>query len=99
MRFPCWLVGHCQMYVGVEDIVWVGEFGELERPCVHNRPWLKCCDICGKSIQIARWYCPCGVMGETFIPKGKGLFRVEFGRLVPDEKRWANHLGVVPKEK
>jgi hypothetical protein len=94
MRLPCWLGGHTKNYVGVEDVVWKDEYGVLERPCSHDRTWLKHCDICGKSIQIARWFCLCGEMGETFIRVGTGIFKVEFGKLVPDEKRWANHVAL-----
>jgi hypothetical protein len=86
----CWLFGHRKEYVGVEAVVWTGPYGDLPRPCVHGYTFLNHCDVCGKSSQVARWYCPCGEMGQTFIPIGKGLYRVYMGQLVPDEKAWAN---------
>ena len=94
----CWLTGHKKKYVGVEDIVWADDSGSLKRPCVHDHAWLKHCSVCGKSVQIARWVCECGMMGETFIAQGAGIYRVEFGKLVPDEKRWANHLAIISRE-
>ena len=94
----CWLIGHKKKYVGVEDIVWADDSGSLKRPCVHDHAWLKHCRVCGKSVQIARWVCGCGMMGETFIAQGAGIYRVEFGKLVPDEKRWANHLAIISRE-
>lgn len=93
----CWLTGHSKKYVGVEDVIWEGEFGLLDRPCSHDKKSLFQCDICGKSVQIARWVCECGQMGETYIPHGTGIYRVDFGKLVPDEKRWANHLSLTSK--
>jgi hypothetical protein len=87
----CGLFGHEKKYVGVEDIVWEGEYGLFERPCVHDEIGMKWCSVCGKSCQVARWVCSCGFMGETYIRIGAGMFKVEFGKLVPDEKRWANH--------
>lgn len=92
-----WLTGHKKKYVGVEDIVWVGDAGVLERPCPHEHSCLVHCSTCGKSVQIARWVCECGSMGETYIRQGTGIYRVDFGKLVPDEKRWANHLSLSQK--
>lgn len=90
MKRSCWLLGHDKKYVGIEDITWKGEFGFFERPCIHDCICMKHCSICGKSTQVARWVCSCGLMGETYIKVGTGLFQVSFGNLVPDEKRWAN---------
>lgn len=42
--------------------------------------------------QVARWVCDrCGKMGEYCLGQEiKGTWTVSGGRLVPDEKRWAN---------
>ena len=95
--FGC-LFGHDKEFVGVEKIVWIDESGSLERACKHGHRWLSHCNTCGKSSQIARWMCRCGVMGEIFVPVGHGLFKVHMGALVPDDKAWANHVSIIPKE-
>jgi hypothetical protein len=90
MSLRCLFFGHRRKYVGVEDIVWNTDMGFLEKRCPHGYATLYNCDICGKSNQIARWVCPCGSMGERYIRISEGVFTIHFGRLVPDEKRWAN---------
>lgn len=97
-RLPCWLVGHRHHYVGVENIVWKDDSGYLAHPCPHDYLFLKHCNKCRDTAQIARWMCRCGKMGETYIREGQGMFKPEFGRLVPDEKAWANRIRIVARE-
>ncbi len=80
------LIGHAERYVGVVDL----DVMKWRPPCAHGKQFLDHCDVCKGSVQIARWVCDCGVAGETYIKRGTGIFTVQFGKLVPDEKRWAN---------
>lgn len=84
------LFGHRRRtYVGVADVrdVWASLAG---KPCVHGMQFVQHCDVCYRSAQVARWVCDCGAMGEQFIRRGRGIFKVHMGDLVPDEKRWSN---------
>ena len=90
MSFSCRLLGHSKKYVGVKDIEWVDTYGSLKVPCAHGYCFINNCDTCKTTVQIARWVCACGAAGETYIKRGTGIFAVHFGKLVPDEKRWAN---------
>ena len=85
----CWLFGHEKKYVGVEPIVWKNRLGELPLPCPHGFEFMKNCGVCDKATQICRWICECGSMGQDFIREG--FYKVEFGKLVPDEKGWGNY--------
>ncbi len=88
MKF-CWLLGHKKKYVGVEDLMEKRDF--YPQTCPHGWHSVKHCGFCWKIMQIARWACiACNRMGEDHIWRGQGLFTVQFGELVPDEKKWAN---------
>lgn len=97
MKRFCGLFGHDKKYVGIEDIVLDEDRNYLKRACAHGNVFLNHCRTCGDSLQVARWVCECGVMGETYIKIGTGIFKAEFGKLVPDEKRWANHVALIPR--
>ena len=85
----CRFFGHKKKYVGVEPVVWKDDSGFLPAPCPHGCLWMKHCNICKDTNQICRWVCECGAMGQDFIRNG--IYKVEFGKLVPDEKAWGNH--------
>lgn len=90
MTFLCWLRGHEKKYVGVEDRLDKTE--HYPKYCVHQHQFIRHCDFCWNVLQIARWVCErCDVMGERNVRRGEGLFTVSFGKLVPDEKKWANY--------
>lgn len=85
----CCLLGHKKKYVGVEDRLDKTEI--YPKYCAHQHQFIKHCDFCWNVLQIARWVCErCDAMGERIIRRGEGLFKVHFGELVPDEKKWAN---------
>jgi hypothetical protein len=90
VRILCWLLGHKRKYVGVED-----RFDKSEiypKYCPHEHQFIRHCHFCWNVMQIARWVCErCPKMGELPIRKGEGVYTVHFGKLVPDEKKWANH--------
>ena len=86
----CWLFGHKRKYVGVED-----RFDKRDpypQECPHGYKFTTHCDFCMNVMQIARWFCErCTKGGEHAIRRGEGLYTVSFGKLVPDEKKWANY--------
>jgi hypothetical protein len=88
-RLLCWLFGHEKKYVGVEDRL--EKKDAYPKDCPHGWSFIKYCNFCLNVMQIARWFCQrCPKGGETYIWRGEGLFTVQFGKLVPDEKKWAN---------
>lgn len=96
MKHPlCFVLGHDKRYVGIRDQE-KGDPERLERfkeKCIHGFLYYDHCDTCQSTAQIANWVCSrggCDGMGRTIILRTKGLFRVDYGYLVPDEKRWAN---------
>lgn len=91
MSLLCRFGAHRRKYVGVaniEDVTFAAKWGRM---CSHGYYGRENCLTCSKTSQIARWVCVCcGAMGERYIKRGQGVFTVTFGKLVPDEKRWAN---------
>lgn len=91
----CYILGHTKRYIGIRDQE-KGDPDRLERfkeRCSHGHLYYDHCDECQSTAQIANWVCArggCNVMGRTSILKTKGLFKIDYGYLVPDEKRWAN---------
>ncbi len=89
MDIRCWFLGHRKKYVGVQDLLDKTEI--YPKYCIHQCQFIRHCDFCWNVLQIARWVCErCSVMGEKSIRRGDGLFMAYFGKLVPDEKKWAN---------
>lgn len=86
---PTCLFGCDKKYVGIEE---VPLRRDDNRQCPHG--WYKIwehCDFCKVFGQVAHWVCRrCEKMDRTIIRRSSGVFMVEFGKLVPDEKRWAN---------
>ena len=80
MNLCCFFLEHRKKYVALfqakdPDCAW-----GPDEPCNGgNHP----------SYIVARWYCErCGKMGENRPPFG--TWKIEFGKLVPDFKAWAN---------
>lgn len=91
MRILLCLLGiHRKKYVGVVDFKLSYSIHDCH-DCVHKKPQAYYCSDCRHSHQVARWACErCTKMGEKWIRKSEGLFTIEYGYLVPDEKRWGN---------
>ena len=87
---PLCLFGHKKKYVGVEDRF--DKSDPYPKECMHGPRWTSHCTFCKNVAQIARWVCErCQKMGQTPIWLGQGVYTVHFGKLVADEKRWANY--------
>jgi len=72
---PCFW-GHEKKYVSMRDLISCGHYVHWTRSQSH--------------LQDARWVCEkCPVMGEECIDL-PGVWMVEHGKLVRDEKRWAS---------
>lgn len=82
--------------LGIHRKKWVGVFDYVIPPqdqkCPHGHWAPKIyCETCRGTVQVARWACEvCIKMGERSIMKGNGLYKIEYGFLVPDEKRWGD---------
>lgn len=92
--------------VGIHRKKWVGIFdypkAERGSRCSHREyvfsDGLHWCEVCRQSIQIARWACDvCVKMGERVIVKSEGIYKIEYGCLVPDEKRWGDGSDLLNK--
>lgn len=71
---PCFF-SHAHRYIAIVDINF----------CMHAVPW----SHNGSHLQLVRWVCErCPSMGESCVSY-EGVVKIEHGKLVPDEKRWA----------
>jgi hypothetical protein len=88
----CLLGWHRKKWVGVFDY----PSPPPDRKCPHDWwDWKTHCKICHKNVQTLRWSCDCCIkMGERFIARGQGIYKIEYGCLVPDEERWGGNKHV-----
>ena len=83
---------HNKRYVAITDTPLEAPDGRpMSWQCGHgwSNPRAHCA-VCGTYGQSARWVCECGTMGIDHLMRAHGVFKIEFGRVVPDVKRWAN---------
>ncbi|NJN06366.1 MAG: hypothetical protein HC814_08390 [Rhodobacteraceae bacterium] len=101
MNILC-LFGHAKEYVAIRT---VNVESHVHNRHGDNHEFCKCvhgiyldheCKECLRIAMIgqeARWACRrkgCQAMGQHPILRKNGLFKVEFGVLLPDKKGWAN---------
>jgi len=103
----CKILGHDKEYVAIRR---TAETPHTHNPSGKDHEYCKCrhgeyldhsCDSCARAkgiLQEARWVCrrkSCPAMGQDELLRTQGLFKVEFGRLVPDKKSWSSFDGPV----
>lgn len=100
----CRIFGHDKEYVAIRTLgerphrhnTAQGRYAHEFCKCDHDRylDWgCEKCETLSAIGQEARWVCrrkTCPAMGQDSIARNRGIFRVEFGLLVPDKKAWCN---------